>query len=84
MPQHKSAEKRVRVSERRRARNKARSSAMKNAIKKVRSASSKTDGEVALKKAVTLLDKLASKGVIHRNKASNQKSRLTKAVNKLK
>jgi small subunit ribosomal protein S20 len=84
MPQHKSAEKRVRVSERRRTRNKARTSAMKNAIKRVRTASTKTDGDAALKKAVTLLDKLSSKGVIHRNKASNQKSRLTKAVNKLK
>ena len=84
MPQHKSAEKRVRVSARRRARNKARLSTMKNTLKKVRSAATKPEAEAALKNAVKMLDKLASKGVIHRNKASNQKSRLKKAVNKLK
>ncbi len=84
MPQHKSAEKRVRISARRRARNKAKISAMKNAIKKVRTATVKPDGEAALKNAVTMLDKMAASGVIHRNRASNQKSRLTKVISKLK
>jgi small subunit ribosomal protein S20 len=46
-----------------------------------------TDKEKAkadLKKTVKLLDQLAAKGVIHRNYASNQKSRLTKFVSTLK
>jgi small subunit ribosomal protein S20 len=84
MPQHKSAEKRMRISARRHERNKADITRMKKALKKVRSAGTKADGEIALKKVVILLDQLASKKVIHRNKASNQKSKLTKVVNKMK
>ncbi len=84
MPQHKSAEKRVRISARRHVRNKADITEMKTALKKVRSAGSKAEAGDALKRAVILLDKLAAKKVIHRNKASNQKSKLTKVVNKMK
>jgi len=84
MPQHKSAEKRVRISARRHARNKADITEMKKALKKVRGAGTKADAENALKKVVVLLDQLAAKKVIHRNKASNQKSKLTKVVNKMK
>jgi small subunit ribosomal protein S20 len=84
MPQHKSAEKRIRTSARRHERNKADITKMKKALKKVRGAGTKADGEIALKKIVILLDQLAAKKVIHRNKASNQKSKLTKVVNKMK
>jgi small subunit ribosomal protein S20 len=84
MPQHKSAEKRIRTSARRHERNKADITKMKKALKKVRGADTKADGEIALKKVVILLDQLAAKKVIHRNKASNQKSKLTKVVNKMK
>ncbi len=83
MPQHKSAEKRVRQIKRRTAVNKARVSKMKTLIKKVRSAKTKEEGMTALKAAVKYLDELAAKGTIHKNKASNQKSKLTKLVNKL-
>ncbi len=84
MPQHKSAEKRVRVSARRRERNKADITKMKSAVKKVRTAASKAEAEEALKKAVKLLDQFSAKRVIHRNKASNQKSKLSAVVNKMK
>ena len=57
---------------------------MKTAIKHVRSANTKGQGEAALLKAVSLLDSMASKGIIHRNKAANQKSKLTKFVKKLR
>jgi small subunit ribosomal protein S20 len=57
---------------------------MKTLIKRVRSAQAKDQATVALKKAVKFLDQLAAKGVIHRNKAANQKSKLTKFVNSLK
>lgn len=56
---------------------------MKTAIKRVRSATTKENGQAALEKAVSLLDSLAAKGIIHRNKAPNQKSKLTRLVNKL-
>ena len=84
MPQHKSAEKRVRQSARRHARNKASLSKVKTLIKRVRTSKEKEKASAALKKAVKYLDQLASKGVIHRNKAANQKSKLTKWVNGLK
>ena len=84
MPQHKSARKRVRQSLRRALRNKGSISRMKRLVRKVRSTKEKDKAAVALKHAVKFLDQLASKGVIHRNKAANQKSKLTKLVNALK
>jgi small subunit ribosomal protein S20 len=83
MPQHKSAEKRVRQTKRRTERNKANLSKMKTLIKRVRMAKTKEEGTVALRRAVKYLDELAAKGTIHKNKASNQKSALAKFVNKL-
>jgi len=84
MAQHKSAEKRARQNVRRHARNKAAMSKMKSLIRKVRSAKEKDKGVAALKIAVKTLDQLAAKGLIHKNKASNQKSSLTKFVSTLK
>lgn len=84
MPQHKSAEKRVRQSARRHARNKANLSRMKTLVRKVRSATEKEKATTALRQAVKYLDQLAAKGVIHRNKAANQKSQLTRFVNAIK
>ncbi len=68
----------------RHVRNKAALSRMKTMIKNVRSAKEKDKAAAALKLAVKALDQLASKGVIHKNKASNQKSSLTKFVSTLK
>jgi small subunit ribosomal protein S20 len=56
---------------------------MKNAIKRIRSATDKNTAAQQLRKAVKLLDQLAAKGVIHPNKAANNKSQLTRLVNKL-
>jgi small subunit ribosomal protein S20 len=83
MAQHKSAIKRARVSKRRADRNKQWRTRMRSAIKRVRSSKEKTAGLAELRKTTKLLDQLASKGIIHRNKASNDKSRLTKFVNHL-
>ena len=84
MAQHQSAEKRARQNIKRHARNKASLTKMKTLIRNVRSAKEKDKGASALKIAVKALDQLASKGLIHKNKASNQKSALTKFVNTLK
>ncbi len=84
MAQHKSAIKRIRSSERRKTRNTEQKSAMKTMIKKVREEKDKTKAASLLKETVSLLDKLAGKNVIHSNKAANQKSKLTKIVNKIK
>jgi small subunit ribosomal protein S20 len=84
MPQHASAEKRVRQSARRAIRNKGDLTRMKTLIKKVRSSKTKDEGAKVLQATVKFLDEVASKGLIHKNKAANQKSRLTKFVNALK
>jgi small subunit ribosomal protein S20 len=83
MPQHKSAIKRVRQNAGRAERNKTRLSKVKTLVKKVRSSKSKEEANAALKDAMKYLNKLGTKGTIHKNKASNQKSKLTKFVNKL-
>jgi small subunit ribosomal protein S20 len=84
MAQHKSAIKRIRSSVRRKTRNTGQESAMKTVIKKVRQEKDRAKAAVALKEAVSLLDRLAQKRVIHPNKASNQKSKLTRLVNAIK
>jgi small subunit ribosomal protein S20 len=84
MAQHKSAEKRARQNIKRHARNKASLTRMKTLIRNVRSAKDKEAGTAALKTAVKALDQLGSKGLIHENRASNQKSALTKFVSKMK
>lgn len=84
MAQHKSAEKRARAAQRRAARNQQWKSRMKNAIKRVRSLKDKEKAMAELRKTTKLLDQLAAKGVIHKNKAANNKSRLTRLVNALK
>ncbi|MFN3386801.1 MAG: 30S ribosomal protein S20 [Candidatus Thermochlorobacter sp.] len=86
MPQHKSAEKRVRQSKRRNAYNRARKKEAKQLIKTVaRLAASnapKEELEKALRAASQKLDRIATKGVIHKNKAARQKSALAKLVNR--
>lgn len=84
MAQHKSAIKRIRQNERRRVRNKANLSKMKTLIKKVEASKAKEQATTAYKAATKFLDQLASKGLIHKNKAANQKSRLAKFLNALK
>lgn len=84
MAQHKSAEKRARISARRATRNKVWKSKMRAAIKRVRSTTEKEKAVVELRKTVKLLDQLAAKGIIHKNMAANNKSSLTQLVNKLK
>jgi small subunit ribosomal protein S20 len=83
MATHKSAIKRHKQSLKRRATNRARKSELKTLIKKVRTAQDKEPARAAYNKVVSLLDKLATKGIIHKNKASNQKSRLALFINKL-
>lgn len=85
MPNIKSAEKRVMIAERNRQRNVAVKSSVKTAIKKVYD-SLKANSDEALKtaldKAYSLIDKAASKGVIHKNTAARKKSRIVKHINK--
>lgn len=83
MAHHKSAVKRIETAERNRVRNRHFSSTLKTWIKKVRSAATKEEGEKLYRETSSILDKLAKKGIIHKNKASNQKSKLSAVVSKL-
>jgi len=86
MPNHKSAEKRVRQNKKRNAINTRNRSRFRNAIKKLRAAVASGNAEVSqelLPQTISILDKAIQKGVLHRNTAARQKSRLTKHVNSL-
>lgn len=80
---HKSAQKRARQTVKRTERNKKVKSLIKGSLKRVIESKDKASAEVELKKTVAVLDRAAVKGVIHMNKAANQKSKLAKHVNKL-
>ncbi|MFP4014763.1 MAG: 30S ribosomal protein S20 [Chitinispirillaceae bacterium] len=82
MQRHKSVEKRVRTSKKANLKNRMNRSRMKTAVRKVVEAKDKESASTALKNAVSILDKSVKIGLIHQNKASNQKSRLNKFVNK--
>ena len=86
MANHKSAEKRNRQSQVRRLRNRTNRSQMKNAIRKVNEAvatGSEEAAKEALRLAIPVIAKTASKGTIHKNLASRKISRLTVKVNKV-
>ncbi|GIV58130.1 MAG: 30S ribosomal protein S20 [Bacteroidetes bacterium] len=83
MPQHKSAIKRVRQNEKRRARNRYHRARMRTLIKKLRASEDKSQAEMLLKEVKAYLDRLASRGLIHKNKAANYKSKLEKKVHAL-
>jgi len=83
MADHKSALKRIRSSEVKRLRNKYQHKTTRNAIRILRDESKKKDAEKMLPSVFTMIDKLAKKNVIHKNKASNLKSRLQVHVNNL-
>jgi small subunit ribosomal protein S20 len=83
MPNHKSAEKRVRQSERRRLINRTNRAKLRTSMKKLRSALEGGDGKTAsslLPITVSEIDKAVKKGALHRNAAARHKSRLTARV----
>ena len=83
MAHHKSAIKRIRTSWKENRRNVSYKSEMKTAIKKVLSIKDKETIQQELKDTNALLDKLAAKKIIHKNKAANQKSKLARYANSL-
>ncbi len=84
MANHRSAEKRIRQTETRNENNKYYARTMRNALKKIRNTSNKEEAATILPKLNSMLDKLARKNVIHKKKASNLKSSVTRHVNSLK
>ena len=83
MANHKSAEKRIRANESKQERNRYQAKTMRNALKNLRAVKDKKKAAELLPGLTSMLDKLAKKNVIHKSKASNLKSKLTKMVNGL-
>ena len=86
MANHKSALKRARQNEVKRIKNKGYKTRVKKAVKEVRTALSDNSADQAKKsfvKTVSIVQKAASKGIIHRNQASRKISRLATQINRL-
>ena len=81
MAHHKTAKKRIRSSEKKRIENRYYAKTMRNALRDFRALEDKAVAVERLPKMVSILDKLAKRSVIHKNKASNLKSKLMKQVN---
>jgi ribosomal protein S20 len=83
MANHKSSLKRIRQTEKRRVHNRYYAKNMRNEVKKFRSLTDKTEAENQLPKMYSIIDKVAKRGIIHKNKAGNLKSKLSKYTAKL-
>lgn len=84
MPNHKSAEKRVRQNEKRRVINRGHKSKVRTYIKKLRAAldsGNSEDVQKALPEVISVIDRSVQKGVMHKNAAARYKSRLTVRAN---
>ena len=84
MANHKSALKRIRQTEKRNLSNKYYAKTTRNAIASLRKTEDLKEASESLPKVVSMIDRLEKKNVIHKSKASNLKSKLTKHVNNLK
>jgi small subunit ribosomal protein S20 len=83
MANHKSSEKRIRQTETKKDRNKYYAKTMRNALKSIRTTTNKDEASAQLPKLEAMLDKLAKKNTIHKNKAANLKSSVVKHVKSL-
>ncbi len=83
MANHPSALKRIRQSETRRVHNRYFAKSMRNAVRKFRELTDKKEAVDSLPKLYEMIDRLSKKGIIHKNKAGNIKSKVTKYANSL-
>lgn len=83
MANHKSALKRIRSNNRKRLENRYFMKTMRTKLKDIRLVSDKAEAMGKLPSVVSIIDKLAKKGIIHKNKAANLKSGLMLKINKL-
>lgn len=83
MANHKATKKDVRQATKRRERNRYYGKTTRNALRELRAADTKTAAAEQHTSVISMIDKLAKRGVIHKNKASNLKSKLAKRLNAL-
>jgi len=80
MANHKATKKDVRQATKRRERNKYYGKTTRNAIRELKALTDKSAAAKELPEVISMIDKLAKRGIIHKNKASNLKSKLSKKV----
>ena len=78
MPHHKSAAKRVITNEKARERNIAARTRMRNALRTMRASTTRSEAQARYRSACSVLDRVASKGIIKKETASRQKARLAR------
>ena len=83
MANHQSALKRIRQNESRRLHNRYYAKSMRNSVRKFRNLADKKEADEMLPKLYAMIDKMAKKNLIHKNKAGNLKSSITKYANSL-
>ena len=83
MANHKSALKRIKQTETKRLLNKYKHKTARNAVRDLKATTNKKEAIVLLPKVSAMLDKLIKNNILHKNKASNLKSKLTRHVNSL-
>ena len=83
MANHKSSLKRIRQTEKRRLHNRYYAKSMRNEVRKFRTITDKTEAENQLPKMYSIIDKVAKRGIIHKTKAGNLKSKLSRYTAKL-
>lgn len=81
MANHSATKKDVRQSAKRRDRNRYYGKTTRNAIRELKAGTEKKAYDEQLPNVVSMIDKLAKRGIIHKNKAANLKSKLTKKAN---
>lgn len=80
MANHQSAKKRIRSDEKKRVLNRYQHKTTRNAIKALRGTEDQKEAQERLVTVTSMIDKLAKKNIIHKNKAANLKSKLAKHV----
>jgi small subunit ribosomal protein S20 len=83
MANHKATKKDVRQSAKRREKNRYNGKTTRNAIRDFKATTDKATAGKSLPEVISMIDKLAKSGIIHKNKAANLKSKLSKRVNTL-
>jgi small subunit ribosomal protein S20 len=83
MANHKSSVKRIRQTEKRKLHNRYYAKTARTAVRKLRATTEKGEATELYPKVSAMLDKLAKRNIIHKNKAANLKSKLAHYINKL-
>ncbi len=80
MAHHQSSKKRIRQDAKKRLHNRYYKKSTRTAVRKLRELTDKSEAEKYLTKVISMIDRLAKKNNIHKNKAANLKSKLTRHV----